>query len=72
MAPKTPRFAVNLHGQRFIFGHTLTDIVHVAESVKAHEVAQGCALFVATQSVVKIAVLYGCVGYPEKGVSISH
>jgi len=31
--------------------------MHITESMKAHEVAEGCALLIATSGMVKIAVL---------------
>lgn len=72
MAPTPPCSAVYFHSQHFVLRHTLTDIVHVAERMKSHKVAQGGTLLIAKPGMSKIAALCGGISNPEQCVGVSH
>lgn len=72
MAPTPPCAAVYFHSQHFVLGHTFTDIVHVAEGVKSHKVAQSGTLFIAKPGMCEIAAFGGGVSNPEQCVGVSH
>jgi hypothetical protein len=72
VAASPPSFAVQLHGERFVYGDALADIVHVAKRLQTLSIANGRALFVALPRPSEISFLVGSMGNPKKSVGVQH